>query len=401
MLELYSYDYDNNNLIINEPFNELWSIMKFKGKYIQFPEEKEEVLKKLPDKVIMNGKLRKDKKFYFKNQINDIITNNYGNEIQLSVDYEYEIQWEINCKCKCGHNNIDVGFYSPYRKFSNDRLYLNFDKNKNELAKYKNLSGMIKINCHILVIALNKYHSNTDINLIITPKIKKTDISSFHNMEYCKVKIFDLKKDGIFYYLEIKKEFKKLYKLVKKYYELNSIERNIYKYHICSKNKFDINLPKDISYTGILTKMSYGDILSFTSNIQPINDRVGYYGIIIKRDPNVISSATIYYEFELSNIRETRDVIVYAGYYQASEGYAIHQIYKDNEYIDVKKIHEEKDGPYPSKSNYITGELKLESSSVDVILIISNSLYGILPINENLPIGRFTKFKVEYDNVQR
>jgi len=32
MLQLYSYD--KKKLIINDSFSELWSIMKFKGKYI-------------------------------------------------------------------------------------------------------------------------------------------------------------------------------------------------------------------------------------------------------------------------------------------------------------------------------------------------------------------------------
>ena len=151
MLKLYSYD--NNKLIINDPFSELWSIMKFRGKYIQFPEQIEKVVKQLPSKVVIKGKLRKDNKFYFDNINNDIIINSINNEIQLSIDYEYEIEWMINSNCVCKNKNknkINIGFYSPCRKFSVDRLYLNFDKNQNKLTKYECHTGKILINCHIL-----------------------------------------------------------------------------------------------------------------------------------------------------------------------------------------------------------------------------------------------------------
>ena len=427
MLQLYSYD--NKKLIINDSFSELWSIMKFRGKYIEFPKPIGDIIKKIPEKIIYLGKLNKDRKFYFRNISNDVIINTCGNEIQLSVDYDYEIEWEINSKCKC-KTKIDIGFYSPYRKFSNDRLYLNFDKNQKKLTKYSCLSGKILIDCHILVIALNKYHHKTNIILTINPILKNSDISSLSNIEYCKVKIFDLKKDGIFYIPLIKKEFKKLYKSVRKYYEFTSIERNNNKFlskgrdgflpndkpqKMCTfsvddsfKNHLSVEesnslLPKEIDYTGILSKMSYDyrSILSFTYNIQPITDRIGYYGIIIKRDPNIISSATINYEFELNNIYKTDDIIVKAAYYQPGEGLVLHQRCdkKTNKCVYVNNYFN--DGPYPIKSNYISSQLILESTAVDIVLIITNSFYGILPVNEHLPIGKFTKFNIEYDNIQR
>lgn len=410
MLQLYSYD--NKKLIINDSFRELWSVMKFRGKYIQFPEPINDIIEKIPEKIILSGKLNKDRKFYFSNISNDVIINTCGNEIQLSVNYDYEIEWKINSKCKC-KTKIDIGFYSPYRKFSNDRLYLNFDKNRKKLTKYSCLSGKLLIDCHILVIALNKYHHNTNIILTINPILKNTDISSLSNIEYCKVKIFDVKKDGIFYRPLIKKEFKKLHKLVRKYYEFTSIERNnnkclskerddSFKNHLSVQRSYSL-LPKEIDYTGLLSKMSYDyrSILSFTYNIQPITDRIGYYGVIIKRDPNIISSATINYEFELNNIYKTDDIIVKAAYYQPGEGLILHQRCDKNTNKCVYVNNPFTDGPYPIKSNYISGELILESTAVDIVLIITNSFYGILPVNEHLPIGKFTKFNIEYDNIQR
>lgn len=395
MLQLYSYD--NNKLIINDSFSQLWSIMKFKGKYIRFPEETEQIIKTIPNKVVMKGKLSKNKKFYFNETSNDIIINNFGNEIQLSVDYDYEIEWEIKSHCK-NNNNNNIGFYSPYRKFSTDRLYLNFDKKCKKLTEYKSDTGKFLISCHILVIALDKYHSDTDIILNINPIMKNINKQQCHQLEYCNVKVFDVKKEGIFYRPLIKEEFKKLYCLVRKHYEITSIERSNYK-HLTKEGY--LLLPKEVDYTQMLTKISYGSIFTLTSNIQPISDRIGYYGIIIKRDPNIISSATIYYEFEFSNIRETQDIIVTAAYYQANEGYVPHQIYDKNKNKYVYVMNTCDNGPYPNKNNYITGQLDLESTSVDIILIISNSLYGLLPINENFPIGKFNKFNIEYNNIER
>ena len=393
MLQLYSYD--NKKLIINDHFSELWSIMKFKGKYIRFPEEPEQIIKTIPNKVVIKGKLSKDKKFNFNETSNDIIINSINNEIQLSIDYDYEIEWKVNSNCK---DKINIGFYSPYRKFSVDRLYLNFDKNQNKLTKYECHSGKILINCHILVIALDKYHADTNIILTINPVIKHINKQQCHQSQCCSIKVFDVKKEGIFYRPLIKQEFKKLYCLVRKHYKITSIERSNYK-HLTKEGY--LLLPKEVDYTQMLTKISYGSIFTLTSNIQPISDRIGYYGIIIKRDPNIISSATIYYEFELSNIRETQDIIVTAAYYQTNEGYVPHQIYdkNKNKYVYVMNTYDR--GPYPNKNNYITGQLDLESTSIDIILIISNSLYGLLPINENFPIGKFNKFNIEYNNIQR
>jgi hypothetical protein len=400
MLTLHSFD--DKKLIINDPFRELWSILKFRGKYIPLPEQTEQIIKNIPNQKIIVGKLCKDKKFYFNNISDDI--NIFGNEIQLSIDYDYEIKWKIKSKCK---DKINVGFYSPYRKFSSDRLYLNFDKNNKKLTKYKCYKGKILINCHILIIALDKYHLDTDIILTINPIIKNVNKLSCHQIEYCDVKIFDIKKEGIFYRPLIRKEFKKLYNLVREYYEFTSIERSNYQ----DITKFDLfllnnkyiydSLPKEIDYTGVLSKKSYESIFTVTSNIQPISDRIGYYGIVIKRDPNIISSATVYYEFELSNILQTPDVIVAAAYYEGDKGYVLHQIYDKikNEDVYVMNVH---NGPY-SDSNIITGQLDLESTAVDITLIIGNSLYGILPTNGRDPnkIIQFKKFDIQYCNIER
>jgi hypothetical protein len=393
MLSLYSYD--NKELVINESFRELWSVMKFTGKYINLPEQTEQIIKKIPNQITMTGKLMKDKKFYFNQEPDAFIVNNLGNEIQLSINYDYEIKWKIHSKCK---HKINIGFYSPYRKFSTDRLYLNFDKNTNTLTKFKCHKGKILINTHILVIALDKYHKNTDITLTITPIIKNINKIPYHQLEYCNVKIFDIKKEGMFYHPIIKDEFKKLYKLVRKYYELTSIERDN---NLKSLDPND-RLPKEIDYNGVLSKKSYEPIFSVTTNIQPISDRIGYYGIVIKRDPNVTSSATIYYEFKLSNVLQTPDVIVWAAYYEGENGYGLHQIYDKNkgQDVDVMNIH---NGPYPNDNNYIIGQLDLESTAVDITLIIGNSLYGLLPINGRDPntIVEFKKFEIQYNNIER
>jgi len=411
MLSLYSYD--DKELIINESFSELWSVMKFTGKYITLPEQTDEIIKKIPEQITISGKLMKDKKFYFNQESDELIVNNLGSEIQLSINYDYEIKWKIDSKCK---QKINVGFYSPYRKFSTDRLYLNFDKTSNALSKFNCHKGKILLNCHILVVALDKYHKNTDIMLTITPIIKNTNKIPYHQLEYCDIKIFDIKKEGMFYRPMIKDEFKKLYKLVRKYYEYTSIERhnnpsylfdNRYQINNSPKTKFQVDdpndrLPKEIDYNGVLSKKSYDSIFTVTTNIQPISDRIGYYGIVIKRDPNVTSSATIYYEFELSNVLQTPDVIVWAAYYEGEKGYGLHQIYDKTkgQDVDVMNVH---NGPYPNDNNYITGQLDLESIAVDITLIIGNSLYGLLPINGRDPntIVKFKKFEIRYDNIER
>ena len=337
----------------------------------------------------------KDKKFYFNKEPDDLIVNNLDGEIQLSINYDYEIKWKIDSKCK---HKIDVGFYSPYRKFSADRLYLNFDKTTNMLTKFKCHKGKILLSCHVLVIALDKYHKNTNITLTITPIIKSTNKISYHQLEYCDIKIFDIKKEGMFYHPIIKGEFKKLYKLVRKYYEFTSIERDNYLHNL----KLNDRLPKEIDYNGVLSKKSYDSIFTVTTNIQPISDRIGYYGIVIKRDPNLTSSATIYYEFELSNVLQTPDVIVWAAYYEGEKGYGLHQIYDKTkgQDVDVMNIH---NGPYSNNNNYITGQLDLESTAVDITLILGNSLYGLLPINGRDPntIVQFKKFEIRYNNIER
>lgn len=392
MISLYSYD--NKKLVINDSFSELWSIMKFRGKYIQIPDQINDIVKKIPEKITIKGKLHRNKKFYFNQKSCDIILSNFDNEIQLSIDYDYEIEWEIKSKCK-----ICIGFYSPYRKFSSDRLYLNFDKIQNKLTKYKSQTGKILISCHMLTIASDKYHPDTEIILTINPILKSTkniDNSSYNKLEYCGVKIFDIKKEGVFYRPIIKKEFKKLYNLVKQYYEYTSIKR----YSKCILNNLNNlnNLPKEIDYTGMLSKKSYESIFTVTSHIEPASDRIGYYGVIIKRDPTKISNATIYYEFELSNILQTPDVIVMAAYYEGDKGYVLHQIYdKDKQkYVYVMNTHT---GPYPSNNNYISGNLELETTAVDITLLIGNSLYGILPTGGRDPntIVKFTKFEIKYN----
>ena len=121
MLGLYSYI--NEKLRIHHPYEDLWSIMKSKGKHILLPISSTNEI--IHEPIIIFGKLLKNKKFHFCNDSNDFIINNYGNELQLSIDYDYEIEWEI----KSNHDhNFNIGFYSPDRKFKQDRLFLNFDK---------------------------------------------------------------------------------------------------------------------------------------------------------------------------------------------------------------------------------------------------------------------------------
>lgn len=370
------YTQKDDKLIIHEPYNELWSMMRCRGKYISPVKTKN--CKLSTDKLIFKGKLTDNNKFYF---------DSVGTEIQLSVDYDYDIKWKVkNIKC----NKIKVGFYSPYRKFSSDRLYLNVDKNTNNLTIFEHHKGEILINCNILVIATNKHYDDLIIKLKITPKLKIK-----HNTN---LKIFDIIQEGIFSRSIIKDDFKKLYYLVRKYYELTSIIRD-------KSSHYSNNLPKEIEYKNLLAKNSYESIFTVTTKIEPSSDRIGSYGIIVKREQGLVSSATINYEIILShNILKTPDIIVMAAYYEGDRGYVLHQIYDKKLSKDVYVMNTHT-GPYPydHKGDNISGSLKLESTAIDITLIISNSLYGILPINGQDPntIVKFVKFDIQYDDVER
>jgi hypothetical protein len=420
------YEYDDKNLTIHKPFRELWSIMKCKGEYILPPTPVESLIKMIPDQITVNGTIMPNKQFYFSDNLHEECPylKILGNELHFSVEYDYEIQWAIN-------NNVnELGFYSPYRKFSSDRLYLNYDKNKQKLTKYKCKSGKILISCNILVIAISdingmigKNSKNNNITLKICPIAKHQNIGNVEHFGYCKIQVFDIKREGIFYRPIVKPEFKKLYCLVRKYYEITSIKRK-YNLKLNIKHNLMINkmvkhsilpntsdrynevhsiIPKEIDYTNILSKSSYESIFTVTTKAQPSSDRMGYYGIVIKREPGVISSATVYYEFKLStNILQTPDVFVMAAYYEGDKGYVLHQIYdkKEGKDIYVMNVHE---GPYPNDKNYISGNLDLESTATDITLIIGNSLYGILPTNGQNPdtIIEFKKFDIKYTNIDR
>lgn len=397
MLSLYSYE--NDKLIIHDPFCELWSIMKCKGKYILPPEPPNNIIANVPDKIKIVGCLSSDKYFYF----------NESSEISLPINYDYEIKWKITSKHK--HN---IGFYSPYRKFNSNRLYLNYDKYSKKLTKFDYKSGKMLINCNILIVKLDKickFNDNTTITLTINPIIKSDMTISNPKLmiDYCKIQIFDINKEGIFYRPIIKQEFKELYSLVRKHYESTSIKRkftisnNINNYLRAFQLDNIKDLPKVVDYNNVLSKSSYQSIYSVTTEIKPIDDRVGYYGIVIKHDQKIISSATIIYEFKLSeNILQTPDIIVMAAFYEGNKGYALHQIYDkiNKKEVYVMNIH---DGPYPKNNNLISGKLQLESTAADITLILGNSLFGILPTNGENPnnIIKFTKFEIQYENVER
>lgn len=389
MLSVYSKNADK--LIIHEPFEELWSLLRMQGLYIPQPT----ILKTtntLPKAINIRGTIQSNHKCYFNKSLDNSFITNLGYELDLSHEYNYEIQWAIK-----SNDKLTLGFYSPIRKFNNDRLYLNVDNN-HKLSVYKNNKGITTLNCNTLVVAVNKYEQNTKISLTITPKHKIINIKPRDSIIIpgCyRVEVFDIKNEGFYYNMIVRKQFKMLYSLVRKYYEYTSIKRN--KLLILK----DV-LPQTIDYNNVLSKESYQSIFTVTTQIEPVTDRRGYYGIVIKRISGTISSATIYYQFSISeNIMTTPDVIVTAAYYDTNSGtYSPHQIYDGKQDINVLNIH---NGPYPKSNNIIDGYLKLESTAVDIVLLIGNSLFGILPEDGENPdnLIQFTKFEIKYDNVER
>ena len=394
MQELYSYK--NEELIIHPPFDGLLSTMNFAGKYILPPSLQEKIIGEIPEPITITGKLTSNKKFSFGKISGGFILNNCDQELQLDANYGYKIKWEIVDDHK---HESTIGFYSPDRKFGPDRLVLNYDEDNNKLSEYKYRSGKIFIDNHILVVSSDKYCCKHDllIKLTITPVLKKSvhdSLNEISKIEYNGNKIFTIKKKGIYYRLSVNQPFKKLYCLVKKQYLKKSIVRN---YFYKADDDKVITLPTEIDYTKILAKKYYYYYYSFTSHVIPNADKIGDYGIVIKRDPQVVSSASVYYEFILSHISKTPDVIVTAAYYNGYKGFATHQIYKNGENVDVVNYHE---GPYKGNNNIISGQLDLESSATEIILLIGNREAGISPIGK-YNIITFTKFEIKYFNIQR
>ena len=79
-----------------------------------------------------------------------------------------------------------------------------------------------------------------------------------------------------------------------------------------------------------------------------------------------------------------------------------HQIYDKSKGKDVVVVNHHK-GPYQGNNNVISGMLNLESTAIDLTLLISNSEVGISPTGGYDPnaILKFTKFEIKYYNVQR
>src|SRR5579862_4470324 len=113
------YTYRKNELTIYPPYEELWSILRSKGKYIIPPYEYDKVcesdnsqkLTKILHKDTINiiAKVKKDGFCRFCKVSDSTFITNLGYELQLSQNYDYEIKWNIVTKSK-----ITIGFYSPY-----------------------------------------------------------------------------------------------------------------------------------------------------------------------------------------------------------------------------------------------------------------------------------------------
>jgi len=186
-------------------------------------------------------------------------------------------------------------------------------------------------------------------------------------------------------------KFKKLSALVKKSYDVTSIKDPIY----VSIQK-SLNF-KSVTYNNILSKDSFQSIFTVTTQILPETDRRGFYGIAINKSQDLKTSARVNYKFQLSDeIITTPDVIVTAVYFNSGR-YSEHRV-KDQV---VSKTHH---GPYPSQDKkYLEGTLLLESTAIDVALLISNSLYGLLPTNGEDPdnIVKFIEVSISYDMLTR
>lgn len=370
MDEIYSCK--NDKLKINEQYKELWKLLRYEGKYLPAPKQS----KYKQETRRYKGKIGQNGFCYF---------DNIGPEIKLDYNYDHQVYWKANL------DNITVGFYSPCLNLG-PNLYLNVDS-ENNLTTYKNNKGKIIINCHRLFIFLpdfnrkchhypqGKYQNIKEITI-------KLKISTITRNNCNKLKIFNTKSEGIFCHNYSKSKYKKVFKLIRAYYDKTSIT-----FPIISNLS---SLPPPTDYNTILAKSAYQNIYSVTTQLQPNVDRDGDYGIIIKRDPGTISSAKIVYQINISpNILTTPDIIVMATYYNG-KGYVLHQVNG----VDVLNTHS---GPYPNDNNIIEGKLLLESAATDITLIVSNSLYGLLPVDGQDPdtLIQFTDVKISYDSISR
>lgn len=348
MSEIYSYQKDKFH--IHSQYKELWKLVRSEGKYIPSPSKQISIM----NNQKYSGKIRNNICYF----------DGIGYEIRLPYQ-NYQIQWKAN-------KNIKIGFYSPCRKLGTD-LYLNVDEN-NKLAKYRDKKGIIIIKFGCLVVHSFCSKENVEIELKIAPIIIN---------DYCKLDVFHNKTEGIFQYNILRTKYQKVVQLIKEYYQQTAI-------HLKLKSG---KLPTTSDYNNILAKSSYQNIFSVTTQIKPVSDRDGFYGIIVKRETGIVSSATINYQITISNnILPSPDVIVIAAYYDGNN-YIVHRV-NNTEVIN--------DHPFPV-NNIVIGKLLLESTATDVTLIVTNSLYGLLPIDGQNPdtIINFDKVEISYDSIDR
>lgn len=373
-LRVYSKNQDGT-IIIYEPFSSLWAILRNNGRYVAFPE--------LPFSTIPPGTM----KFRGVSNAEGLCVFDQDQIDLVMKDYNcaYEVRWKSS--------STYIEFYSPIRQYSNDRLYLNVD-NDNQLTSYDDKRSQCIMKFVRLVV---KTQPQTKIQLKIRPVVHSAIEDHSPYLKYChngskhKVRVFDVVRDGVFYDLTPVGKFKKLSALVKKSYDVTSIKDPIY---VSIQKSLTF---KSVTYNNILSKEYFQSIFTVTTQILPEMDRRGVYGIAINKSQDLKTSARVNYKFQLSEeIITTPDVIVTAVYFNSGR-YSEHRV-KDQV---VSKTHQ---GPYPSRDKkYLEGTLLLESTAIDVALLISNSLYGLLPTNGEDPddIVKFIEVSISYDMVTR
>ncbi|CAK7994555.1 Hypothetical protein POVR1_LOCUS79 [uncultured virus] len=375
-LRIYSSHCDGT-ITIHQPFRQLWLILRAVGKYVTPPNIPPLIYP--VQTMTFHGTSCEDGMCLFDENKAELVMKDY--------QCTYKVSWKTSPPSP-------ISFYSPIRQYSNDRLYLNVD-DKNRLSSYDESTHHCVMKFVRLVV---KTQPGTCIHLKVQPIFAETNLQPPIHLRYCyegiahKVRVFDVVRHGAFYELVPHGAFKKLCKLVKKTYEIRSIQEPIYQPLTCNLQIFP-----PTTYHHILSKESFQCIFTVTTQILPKRDRRGYYGIVIRKSSDMSTAARVDYKFQLSQeIITTPDVIVTAVYFDSNQ-YSEHKVGTQV----VSKTHL---GPYPNgKLVILEGTLHLESTAVDVALLISNSLYGLLPENGEEPdnIVKFLEVTISYENVRR
>ena len=376
-LRIYSC-YNDGTIRFHSPFRYLWYLFRTGRKHIVPP-----ILPSFdpPKEIKLKGRADSNGLVIFNNNVELVMKDYYG---------RYKVSWKTDSNT--------ISFYSPLRDFNPNRLYLNVDS-KNRLSTYSGNGSCVLSFIRLAV----KTEPGSEVRLRISPDTSMNLSQDLTHLRFevdntkHKVRVYNRKQKGSSYELIPQGKFKELYRLARKTFEVKSIEFPVLQSIIKMKSK------SSMKYTNIYSKDSFQSIFTVTTQIEPAKDRRGYYGIAIQKSPDLSTSARVGYRFRLSkNILPSPDVIVTAIYYDSNGEYTEHKVYdpKSKQNITVSKTHL---GPYPSNNNIFEGELLLESTAIDVALIVSNSLYGLLPENGEDPdeIVKFEEIMISYDNMRR